>query len=69
MITNNTNTHKPYKHLSKALLANGYATRIIGGVQDRDSLIEQSPNHSNRTFSVSIKVGSVMEFFQIFLCL
>ena len=29
-------------------------------VQNRDTLIEQSPNYSNRTFSVSIKVGSVM---------
>ena len=35
--------------------------QLIIGVQDRDTLIEQSPNYSNRTFSVSIKVGSVME--------
>ena len=46
----------------------GYATRTrisIGGIQkNRDTLIEQSPtcNYSNKTFSVSIKVGSVMEF-------
>ena len=67
MITNNTSTHKP-----KALLVDykGYATRTrinIGGVKDQDTLIEQSPNYSNRTFSVSIKFGSVMEFFQICL--
>ena len=41
--------------------------KVDRGVQDRDTLIEQSPNYSNRTFSVSIKVGSVMEFFQISL--
>ena len=55
MITNNTNTHKPpYKHLSQWIYAKVYATRIrisIGGVQDRDTLIEQSANYSNRTFT------------------
>ena len=73
MITNNTNTHKlnpPYKHFPKALFisgfmlcSKGYTTRTrisIGGVQDRDTLIEQSPNYYNRTFSVSIIGCSVM---------
>ena len=41
------------------IYAKGYATRTqisIGGVQDQDTLIEQSPNYSNRTFSVRIEV-------------
>ena len=49
----------PYKHLSKVvyyqwIYAKVYATRTrisIGGVQDRDTLIEQSANYSNRTFT------------------
>ena len=60
----------PYKHLSKTFsLAKGYATRTrisIGGVQYRDTLIEQSPTYSNRTLSRCIIVGSAMEF--IYIC-
>ena len=33
-------------------------------VQDRDTLIEQSPNYSNRTLGGSIKVGSVVQYFK-----
>ena len=52
MITNNTNT--PFPRYYQWIYAKVYATRTwisIGGVQDRDTLIEQSPNYSNRTFN------------------
>ena len=39
----------------------------VGGTPDRDTLIEQSPNYSNRTFSRYIIVGSAMEFIHICL--
>ena len=39
----------------------------IGGSQDRDTLIDQSPNYSNRTFSRYIIVGSAIEFIHICL--
>ena len=70
MLTNNTNTYKTTfinilpRHYQWSY-AKGYAARTrfsIVGVQDRDTVIEQSPNYYNRTFSVSIKVGSLMEF-------
>jgi len=62
MITNNARhaiiqmlVNPPFKHLSNTLsldlYAKGYATRTqisIGSVQDLDTLIEQSPNYSNR---------------------
>ena len=47
----------PYKHFPRYYQwiyakVNVTRTRIsIGGVQDRDTLIEQSANYSNRTFT------------------
>ena len=56
MITNNTNTHKTlhFPRYYQWIYAKVYATRTrisIGGVQDRGTLIEQSANYSNRTFT------------------
>ena len=58
MITNNTNAHKTtlniFPRYYQWIYANVYVTRTrisIGGVQDRDTLIEQSANYSNRTFT------------------
>ena len=54
MITNNTNIHKTIPRYYQWIYAKVYATRTrinIGGVQDRDTLIEQSANYSNRTFT------------------
>ena len=69
MITNNTNTHKPtinmFSRHYQWIYAKGYVARTrisIGGVQDQDTLIEQSPNYSNRTFSVSIKLVLLWNF-------
>ena len=60
MITNNTNTHKNiFPRYYQWIYAKVYATRTrisIGGVQDRDTLIEQSANYSNRTFTGNIIV-------------
>ena len=51
----------PYKRLYKVyyqwIYDKVYATRTrisIGGLQDRDTLIEQSANYSNRTFTESM---------------
>ena len=60
MITNNTNTHKTmhliniFPRYYQWIYVKVYATRTwisIGGVQDRDTLIEQSANYSNRTLT------------------
>jgi len=59
LITNNTNAHKPtfLKHYHW-IYGKGYVTRTqisIGGEQDRDTLIEQSLNHSNRAVTLLLQ--------------